>query len=251
MDTRILEEIGLTKTEIKIYLALLRLGQSTTTNIVRDSRVHASKVYEFLDKLIQKGLVSYVIKNNKKHFSASEPSYLTEFLREKERKIKEQEREILNLMPKLKSLRKEEKEKIKSETYEGIGGLKSVYEKILTTLNNKETQYIIGAPRTGNELIEGFLLDWHKRRVKKGIRCKYIYDSNVRDYGKIREKMNYAEVRYLPKNIISPAWVEIFKDNVVIGHIKDYNTILFLIRDKEIAKAYLDYFRLIWSISKS
>ena len=66
MDTKILEEIGLTKTEIKIYITLLAQGQCTTTVIVREAGIHASKVYEYLDKLIAKGLVSYVIKSNKK-----------------------------------------------------------------------------------------------------------------------------------------------------------------------------------------
>ena len=77
-----------------------------------------------------------------------------------------------------------------------------------------------------------------------------MYDSNVKDYGKIREEMKYTQVRYLPKKTISPVWIEIFKDNIIIGHIKDYNAILFLIQDKEIAKSYLDYFKLIWKISK-
>ena len=93
MNLEILEQIGLTKTEIKIYLALLKLGQTTTTNIVREAEIHASKVYEFLDKLIQKGLVSYVIKSNKKYFTAASPVFLKEFMREKENKIKEQEKE--------------------------------------------------------------------------------------------------------------------------------------------------------------
>ncbi len=249
MNTQILEEIGLTKTEIKIYLTLLKLGQSTTTNIIREAGIHASKVYEFLDKLIQKGLVSYVIKANKKYFAASKPEYLKEFLKEKQRKIKEQEKEIGKLIPKLYSVRKSGKEIIKSEIYEGLRGVKSVYEKILSTLKKGEMQYIIGAPRIANEKIEGFLLDWHKRRIKNGIRCKYIYDSDVRDYGKVREQMPLTEVKYLPKNIISPVWIEIFKDYVVIGHIKGYNAVLFLIQDKEIAKGYLDYFKLIWSVS--
>ena len=113
-----------------------------------------------------------------------------------------------------------------------------------------ETQYIIGAPRIANELIEGFLLEWHKRRIKKGIKCKYIYDSDVRDYGKVREEMPLTEVRYLPKKMVSPVWIEIFRDCVVIGNIKGYNAVLFLIQDKEIARSYLDYFRLIWKVSE-
>lgn len=250
MDTKILEEVGLTKTEIKIYLTLLKIGQSTTTNIIRQADIHASKVYEFLDKLIKKGLVSYVIKSNKKYFTASDPEYLKEFLREKHREISGQEKEIGNLIPSLKALKKEGEDTIRSEIYEGLRGVKSVYEKILSDLGRGETQYVIGAPRIANEKIEGFLIDWHKRRIKKGLRCRYIYDSDAREYGKIRESMKNTEVRYLPKNIISPMWIEIFKDCIVIGHIKGNNAILFLIKDKEIAKGYLDYFGLIWAISK-
>ena len=249
MNTQILEEIGLTKTEIKIYLALLKLGQSTTTKIVKEAGIHASKVYEFLDKLIQKGLVSYVIKSNKKHFSAAEPEFLKEFLKEKQRGIQEQEKEIEKILPQLKSIRKSGEDIMQSDIYEGLRGVKSVYEKIISTLQKGDTQYIIGAPRIGNELIEGFLLDWHKRRIKKGIKCKYIYDSDVRDYGKVREEMPLTEVRYLPKKIVSPVWIEIFNGNVVIGHIKGRNAVLFLIKDKDIAKSYLDYFDLIWKNS--
>jgi len=246
MNTQILEKIGLTKTEIKIYLALLSLGQSTTTGIIREAQIHASKVYEYLDKLVQKGLVSYVIKSNRKYFSASNPESLKELLKEKERKIKEQEKEIDEIMPSLKQLMKKE-EKINAEIYEGLKGIKSVSEKIISTLKKGETQYIIGAPRIGNEKLEGFLIDWHKRRIKKGIRCKYIYNSDVRDYGKVREKMPLTDVRYFSKNIgSSPVWIEIFGDYTVIGHIKGSQSILFVIRDREIAKRYLDYFKIIW-----
>ncbi len=251
MNTKILEEIGLTKSEIKIYLALLKIGQTTTTKLIRESKIHPSKAYEILDKLIQKGLGSYVIKANKKYFSASEPEHLKEFLREKQRKIKKQEKEIIKLLPELKAIKKTGKDIIKSEIYEGLNGIKSVYEKILLTLNAGETQYIIGAPKIGNELLEGFLLDWHKRRIKKRINCKYIYDSNVKDYGIIRERMSLTKVKYLPKKIVSPVWIEIFKDYVMIGHIKSHNAILFLIQDKKIAKSYLDYFKLIWNLAKT
>ena len=149
MNTKILEEIGLTQTEIKIYLTLLKIGQSTTTHIVRDARIHASKVYEFLDRLIQKGLVSYVIKANKRYFTASEPRMLKELLIEKQRKIQEQEKDIAKLIPELNKLKLEEDGRIKAEIYEGLRGVKSIYEKILTTLEKNDTQYIIGAPKIG------------------------------------------------------------------------------------------------------
>ncbi|MEK6959680.1 MAG: helix-turn-helix domain-containing protein [Nanoarchaeota archaeon] len=250
MDTQALEDIGLTKTEIKIYLSLLKLGQSTTTGIIREAGIHSSKVYICLDRLIEKGLVSYAIKSNKKHFLASTPESLRNLLKDKEEKIAKQGERIERLIPELEAIKKSGENSIYSETYEGIRGAKSVYEKILQTLNPGQTQYVIGAPKIGNELLEGFLLEWHKRRIKKGIRCKYIYDHNARQYGRIRANMPFTQVKYLPKGIMSPVWIEIFGPYVLIGHIKGRNAILFLIFDSEIAKSYMDYFRMIWKTSR-
>ncbi len=249
MNTKILEEIGLTKTQTKVYLALLELGQSTTTNIIKESNVPTSKVYITLEKLIQKGLASYVIKSNKKHFSVTSPENLKEILKEKKKKILSQEQEISKLIPELKKLQSKKEDKINADIYEGLSGLKTIYEKILIHLSKGETQYIIGAPKIGNELLEGYILDWHKRRIKKGIKCKYIYDTNVREYGKIRKQMPLTKVKYLPNNTASPVWIEVFGEYVAINHIKGSGTATFLIKDKEIAKSYINYFNLIWKTS--
>ena len=70
MDIKILEEIGLTKSEVKTYLALLEIGSSSTGDIVEKAQVASSKIYEILDKLSQKGLVSFIIKSGVKYFEA-------------------------------------------------------------------------------------------------------------------------------------------------------------------------------------
>jgi HTH-type transcriptional regulator, sugar sensing transcriptional regulator len=53
-------QLGLTSGEARIYLSLLKLGSSKVGSIVKDSRVSYSKVYDVLERLITKGLVSYV-----------------------------------------------------------------------------------------------------------------------------------------------------------------------------------------------
>ena len=58
---------GLTQNEIKVYTALLHLKKGTKTPIVRESGVLSSKVYEILDRLIKKGLVSSFKENKVKH----------------------------------------------------------------------------------------------------------------------------------------------------------------------------------------
>ena len=82
MIEKTLEEIGLTKSEIKVYLALLELGSSQTGKIVQKSKAASSKIYEILEKLIQKGLVSYIIKSGIKHFEAAPPERIMDYLEE-------------------------------------------------------------------------------------------------------------------------------------------------------------------------
>ncbi len=250
MDTTILEQIGLTKTEIKIYIALFKLGQTTTTNLIKESQVPASKTYEFLDKLIKKGLVSYIVKNNKKYFKVENPENLNNYLDSKKEDIDKQISQITALLPQLNNLKSEKESEIEASVFEGLNGIKSLYEKSLNLLERGDTHYIMGAPKIGNEKLEGYLLDWHKKRIKKGIKCKYIYDQDAKPYGKVREKMPLTEVKYHSEETISPVWIEIFKDYVATGHISDKGSVVFLIKDAEIAKKYLHYFNVIWKNSK-
>ena len=60
--------IGLTQREVKVYLALLKLGESTTGKIIQESGISSGKIYEILEKLIGKGLASYTIKEKTKYF---------------------------------------------------------------------------------------------------------------------------------------------------------------------------------------
>src|SRR3989344_6876057 len=98
----ILEEIGLTKNEIKIYLALLKFGSTSTGAIIKETKIHTSKVYDGLERLANKGLVSHVIIANTKHFKAVNPDRLLDFLHDKKNKITEQEKQIKNILPALK-----------------------------------------------------------------------------------------------------------------------------------------------------
>ena len=105
MDTRPLEELGLTKGEIKVYLALIGLGESTTGPIVEESGVSVSKVYKILERLAKKGLASHIVKRKVKYFKAADPHRLIVYLQEKENQIKEQEKKLEKLIPELDMLR--------------------------------------------------------------------------------------------------------------------------------------------------
>src|SRR3989338_2488389 len=94
MNTQVLRELGLTDGEVKVYLALVGLGESTSGPIVEQSGVSVSKVYILLDRLAKKGLVSHVVKEKTKYFRAADPERLRTYLREKQEKLVEEEQEL-------------------------------------------------------------------------------------------------------------------------------------------------------------
>ena len=84
MYTDTLQELGLTEGEAKVYEALLTLGNSTVGPIVKESGVAYSNAYEILERLMEKGLVSYNLKEKTKFFQAAEPTRLREYLEKQE-----------------------------------------------------------------------------------------------------------------------------------------------------------------------
>ena len=64
MNTEYLEELGLTNAEAKIYIALLELGSSQAGKITEKTGIHRRTVYDAIERLIEKGLISYIKQNN-------------------------------------------------------------------------------------------------------------------------------------------------------------------------------------------
>jgi len=101
MDISALERIGLTSSEIKVYLALLKLGQVTAGPIVDEAKITRSKIYDILERLKQKGLVSHIIKEKTKYFSAADPHNILTYLDKKEEEIKQDKTAITKIIPEL------------------------------------------------------------------------------------------------------------------------------------------------------
>jgi len=128
MNTQTLENLGFTKGEIKVYLALLELGPSTTTPIIDKSKISSSKVYEILERLKNKGMVSFIKKEKKNIFEAASPERIKDYIFEKKEKLKQQEKEFESFLPEL--LLKETLSKTKQEAaiFKGVKGLNAAFE---------------------------------------------------------------------------------------------------------------------------
>jgi sugar-specific transcriptional regulator TrmB len=249
MYEELLSEIGLSKSEIAVYFALLDLGSSTTGPIIKKAKIASGKAYLILDKLVIKGLVTYAISSGVKHYQSKDPERLLDYLKEKEDELKNKEEQLKKAIPQLKAKFEEKKYTPSAEIYEGVKGFKTFYEWVLKELKKGDCIDILGVSRIANDKFGAYLMGWNKRRIKLGIKMRILYNSDSKKYGKLREKMALTEVKYMDPKLETPAWIDIFKEYVVTIDIHG-NPVCFVIKNKYSAESYEKYFDILWKTAK-
>ncbi|MBT5924333.1 TrmB family transcriptional regulator, partial [Candidatus Woesearchaeota archaeon] len=243
----LLEDIGLIKSEIKVYLALLELGSSTTGPIVEKSGASSSKIYEILEKLMQKGLASFVIKSGTKYFEAAEPKRLVDYLKEKKSKLKLQEEELKQLIPELELKKNLSKHKSEATIYKGMKGLETAFYEALDTLKPKDEFLVIGVPSRSDK-VNRFFVKWNKERGKRRIQSRQLFDESAKgELQTLPENNPASDIRFHPTGVTTPAAVNVLKDRVIIFPSETgKDPLLISINNKEVAESFRAQFEQLW-----
>lgn len=249
MNYDILEEIGLTKSEIRVYFALLELGSSTTWNIIKKSKVASSKIYELLDKLINKGLVSSHIEANTKYFRAVNPERLKDYTEERRKDFEKKEKELIKILPELKSKFLKSERETEVEVFKGYKGIDSVFKDVLRELKTGDEFLVFGGSEgtTNNEQTQIFFERFHRQRSKQGIKLKIIFSKFAKERYKEFMKMKYTEVKFL--SFGTPSTINIYKDTTILL-IMSPSPAAIRIKDKKTTESFKQYFNQMWKIAK-
>lgn len=240
-----LMELGLSKNEATIYLFLLKNPNITTGLIIKETRISNSRVYESLNSLIFKGLITYTVQKDGKYFNASPPEKFLE--KEEERK-----KQIEEIVPELKKLKIEKSFKTNTAVYEGFEGFKTAFKKIIEDCPRRTTIHILGfsEQQYSNESLRIFLTNMNLKSLQKKQKLKILLDSSVKEtLGKDREKEKHTEVRYMPKGYISPGAIDVFQDYVYI-FLWEEKPFVFMIKNERVAESFKQYFNFLWKIAK-
>lgn len=234
MNKRILERAGLSKGEIEIYLVLLKLGSSLVSKIAQETGLHRTNIYDTLEKLREKGMVSYVIKENRKYYSASNPDKLLDY-------IKEREAEIESILPELKGYLNIPRSESIVEVYKGKEGLKSVLKDILKEGKNyvvlEEDGYI-------QKVLPHFYPQFNVQLNKSKVKVRVL----TKDTKNIA-KRNLMQIRSLPEFISFPSATAIYGNKVAI-FVWDEPYHAILIKSKQVAESYRSFFEALWKQAK-
>ncbi|MDO8508878.1 MAG: helix-turn-helix domain-containing protein [Nanoarchaeota archaeon] len=233
MDTSSLEKIGLTRNESLIYISLLKLGFANAQQILKESELHRSRVYDSLESLERKGLVSSVIKDYKRYFQAVKPEKLLDY-------INEQKENIKSIISDLKNIEGSKREDISASIFKGKEGLKSIYSQML---KEGKDVHIIGAKGFIFSELKYFMPNFERERLKKKMKWICLWDTKEAEISRKKDKL--VEGHTLPPEYKSNGVVKIFGNKVALVSWNNKNPQAFMLNNKEIADAFRKWFDLL------
>src|SRR3989338_103450 len=232
--TATLHRLGLEEQEVKTYLALLDLGESPAAKLAERTGLGRVHMYQIVNRLIGRGLASYILKNNVKYFSASDPGTLLTDIQQKAQDLKK-------ILPELKARQKRLIPETKVEIYRGREGIHTILKMIL---KDEKAYFILGGAQEACSIfeLENTVLVKHAEKLKLP--------------GKIlgRKKDEFfigknEEYRFIPEHLISSTTMMVWHDKTAIFVWSEpYYAIL--IENEGITKTNLATFRYLWSIAE-
>jgi sugar-specific transcriptional regulator TrmB len=235
ISTEKLKEIGLSDSEVSVYITLLKLGEATVAEISQSSGLHRTNIYDSLEKLKEKGLVSYLSKDNKQFFRASDPENLLTYLQEKEESINK-------LIPELKEVQSKIHEKVTVEVFKGPQGIKSALRDILTTKKEVIGYSIAGQLR---KYLPEFARYYFREQDKYKIMHRFIYTTGIP-----KPLSKYYKIKFLPKEFSSTT-INISYGDKILNIIYQPEIVAIRIKSKPLAEDFKKHFELLWKIAKS
>ncbi len=239
MNKQLLREIGLSDVEIKVYLSLLSLGSTSAGKIIEQTNLHRKNTYDALNRLMEKGLVTYVLERHRKYFQPKDPDILLRFLEEKKNKISKQQQELEEDLPLLKKQFLTLPQEIESEIYRGLEGIKTILKECL---NAREVLFI-GATGAVEDRLPYFWPQYNKEREKKKVLWKLLLVHEARHKQITQSK--YYQYKILPKILSGPNVIYIYEDTIA-NVLWLEKPMAFVIKHRSLAESYRKYFNYLW-----
>ncbi len=235
-----LKKLGLTENESKVYLALLELGSTNAGKIIKRTNLHRNIVYDNLNKLISKGLVSFVVIRNIMHFETTPPLELKEYIEKQKKEIIKKERLVNRILPEIEKRRSIER-KQEATVFKGKMGLKTVLDEMAKT---KDEILVLGTGDGMRLTMGSYYEQWHLKLRKNKVKARILLPQNRR--GKFLPPFR---AKYLLKESITPSSIVVYEDKI-ITIIWSEQPISILIESEKAARPYKEYFELLWKTAK-
>lgn len=243
---QVLSNLGLQDKEPDIYLTLIKMkGAQPASLIATRANLNRSTVYKGLLKLTKKGLITKTQKHGVTYFFAEDPEgQLKSIVDEKQKQYDLMNQVILESIPLFIS-NDTQGNLPKIRYYEGIEGIKQIYEIVLKT---GADVYRYGDITKIYNTLGVYTDEFIKKRGSAKITTHAIMplkdeeEKNLEKHTRENRKTLFIKHEYFPID----GEIRIFGNKVAIMSLKEESLIGVVIESETIAKMFLSVFMLTW-----
>ncbi len=238
---KLLQQLGFSQNEAKVYLAALKTGLNSAQNIAKEASLQRTTTYSVLKVLTEKGLVAKSKEKGKTRFLAEPPDKLLTLANTLSDRVKKS-------LPEFSALYNQAETKPKILFYEGARSIQEVYDD---TLKEKPAEILEWNTNAYFEYPE-VDKDYIKKRVALNIKAKRIAgSSSVWDIKhRYKDASELSETLIVPKEKFWPGIeVNIYGNKVAFLNYAEKMSVI--IESKAIAEAMKQVYELSWKGAES
>ena len=246
----ILQQLGFSKPEADIYISSLSLGAQPASVIAKKSQLKRGQTYNVLSQLKDRGIMQEFIKDGVRHYIGCTPSTLLSIFTNREQSIAVQKQKFLGLLPILDKIQNPLIIQPKVRFYQGVDGLKQVYNDTIRVPNQKIyalCDFEHTFPASHSTELHEWLWKYTDRRAAQGVWLLGIINkSKESDLAfkwrkKQKRKMKLLNNTYLPVEFI------VYGNKVAFISTKE-DMVGVIIEDKPIAETLRNFHQTMWAM---
>jgi HTH-type transcriptional regulator, sugar sensing transcriptional regulator len=241
-----LSKLDLSEHQAAVYFATLQMGSGAIIDIAKRAGLKRTTTYSILDGLVQKGFVSVNKKTAHREYTAEDPRQLSDILNIEIQKIKQRQQNFISALPELMSFYNASAVKPKIKYFEGVEGMKIVFNETLQLSKGEEILAYSSAESIHKYLGDNYVKSYLAERISKGIIQRAIAeDSTAARQHQKNDACELRATRLVDKKLFPFAnEINIFRNKIIIMSYADLLGVI--IESEGVAKTHKAIFELSW-----
>jgi predicted transcriptional regulator len=236
-------KLGFSEGEGRVYEAIMNTEHATLQYIHEQTGIERRNVYDIINKLIHKGLVSYIDENKHKVYRVTNPRKLFDYFEREKEQIEDRQKTVMDELPKLQRMYESNKPKLDAKIYRGKEGLRAIFDELL---EYDDIWFIGGNWGMKKYLGQRWCENWDRKRVEKKIKWHDIITQPSAFLSEpMSNKLKFYEAKYLPEEFSSPNVFGMTREFVVNLYWGD-PLFAVVIENEQVAKNYITHFEYLW-----
>lgn len=238
-----LQSYGLEEKEIRVYLAVLRLGNGTAREIAELSKIKRTTVYVVAEKLVEKGIFGVFTAKYGTHYITQSPTSLLN-------RLDNIKKGVQNILPQLEAIENKGHFEPSVAYYQGKMGYLEILEDSLACADG-DILYLGSEDLLANIIGEKYIVQRYiPKRIAKKISFKELLVKDKLSAMMAKPNNELREVKFLPVDFACGANTLIYRDKVAYFS-SQRELVAVLISSRDIALTERQKFNLLWERTNS